>query len=135
MTGLTDFNIALLGTIGALTFSLFSTKAIKCFVGVGFFSLAFFLAYLFSNDLNLGVVIGLALALLAVMYFNWLLKVDLVSAILLVFVATIGIIVIINLLLNIRLEDLNIRVFSIRNFYSHNIDLIKQLQQIDKILK
>ena len=36
MTGFTDTNLVVLGAVGALTFSLLSSKTVQYFVGVGF---------------------------------------------------------------------------------------------------
>ena len=50
MTGTTDVSMALLGTAGALAFSLLTSNTIKYFVGVGFFGIVFLLTYVLFYD-------------------------------------------------------------------------------------
>jgi|LSQX01.1.fsa_nt_gb hypothetical protein len=104
MTGFSNTSLALLGAVGALTFSLLSTKTIQYFVGVGFFAIAFLLAYAVSKDLNISMLAGMLSGFFVANFFRWVLDTDIYSAIFLIVIATIGVLLLITILLNLRLK-------------------------------
>lgn len=136
MTGTTDVSIALLGTAGALAFSLLTSNTIKYFVGVGFFGIVFLLTYVLFYDLNISMFSGLVSAVLVGILFEWIsMKADLVSAILLVAVATVGFLLLVAILLNLRFQRLDIPVFVIKRIQKPNVSFIKQLEHAIRLMK
>ena len=107
MTGFTDTNLVVLGAVGALTFSLLSSKTVQYFVGVGFFAIAFLLTYSVIKDLNTGMFTGLLLGVFATNFFKWV-KNDTFSAIFLIIIAIVGVLLLISLLLNLRFFNVKI---------------------------
>lgn len=104
----TNTNLVILGTVGALTFSLLSTKTIQYFVGVGFFTIAFLLVQAVTKDLNISMLVGLLSGMFIANFFKWVLSNDICSAIFLIFIATIGVLLLIALIASLRFQNLNL---------------------------
>lgn len=118
----TEVGIALMGALGVITLSLFTTSIIKYFVGIGVFGVFFLLTYVFVGNLNASVFVGMTMAVLMGSLFEWLIKTDLYSAMLLIVVATIGIILIV-ILLSALWQFLQLHASSLENnqlFLFHN---------------
>jgi len=88
---LNETYFALMGAIGVITLSLFTTQVAKYFVGVGTFCAFFLLLYAVTNNVNFSMFLAVGLGAFFYNSFDWICQNDMCSAMLLIVVSIIGI--------------------------------------------
>jgi hypothetical protein len=106
----TEISAALLGAIGIITLSLFTTQIVKYFVGIGMFGVFFLLLIAITGNLEVSTFISMSISIFMGCIYDWIVKVDIYSGMLVMTIATIGFVI------------LAILLSTLWHYYRFNID-------------